>query len=128
MLAPYGVTPLQYQALRAVGDGQGICHGQLAGTLGLDKPSATRLLQTLERKGWVRVRKAPCQGRKLAIELTEGGAALAARMDPFREAIRGGLDRGFSPLELAQLREFLKRLAHNLDRLEAEQGVADVDR
>jgi DNA-binding MarR family transcriptional regulator len=118
-LAPHGVAPQQYQALRVLSEHPGLCHGQLAGALGLDKPSATRLLQTLRRKGWVEMSAHPSHGRKQCLVLSPSGLALAARLEPVRTAIREGLEDGLGPAERQAIRDLLLALKCNLDRMEA---------
>lgn len=120
LLAPYGITPQQYQVLRALADKPGLCHGELASALGLDKPTATRLLQTLERKGWVLLKPHPCHGRKLQLELSDPGQELIGRLASFRKTIREGLERDLSPEERTVLRGLLRKLFDNLDRMDAE--------
>lgn len=124
LLAPYGITPQQYQVLRVLSDTPGLCHGQLAGALGMDKPSATRLVQTLERKGWVEVTAHPCHGRKRCLDLSESGRALARRLDGFRKTMREALEEGLDPDQRRAVRELLFALKQNLDRLEEATGAS----
>jgi DNA-binding MarR family transcriptional regulator len=124
MLAPYGVTPQQYQVLRALADKPGLCHGELAGALGLDKPTATRLLQALQRKGWVEVLPHPCHGRKLRLELSAEGQALVDRLLAFRKTIRAGLEQGLTEAEQRQIRSLLQKLKTNLDQMDADLDAA----
>ncbi len=124
LLAPYGITPQQYQVLRALADKPGLCHGELAGALGLDKPTATRMLQALERKGWVEVLPHPCHGRKLRLELTPEGQGLVERLLTFRKTIREGLEQGLDSEERKAVRALLQKLKHNLDRMDAEFASA----
>jgi DNA-binding IclR family transcriptional regulator len=62
--------------------------------LGLDKPTATRILQALQRKGWVEMLPYPDHGRKLRLGLSHEGQALVARLLAFRKTIREGLEQG----------------------------------
>lgn len=119
LLAPYGVAPQQYQVLRVLSEHPGLCPGQLAGALGLDRPSATRLLQTVRRKGWVEVSAHPSHGRKQCLALSPSGRALASSLEPFRQTIREGLEEGLEPAERKALRDLLLALNRNLDRMEA---------
>lgn len=118
-LTPYDVTHQQFQVLALLERSPGICHKDLAGALGLDKPTATRILQALQRKGWIEVRSDPKHGRRLRIDLSETGRALMAELGGFRQFFREGLETGLSPEERQTLRDLLQRLMLNLDRLEA---------
>jgi len=120
LLAPYGVTPQQYQVLRALADKPGLCHGELAGALGLDKPTTTRILQALQRKGWVEVLPHPDHGRKLRLELTSEGQVQVKRLLAFRKILREGLEQGFDESERQAVRSLLLKMKHNLDRMDAE--------
>jgi len=118
LLAPYGVTPQQYQVLRVLSDTPGLCHGELAGALGLDKPTATRMLQNLQRKGWVDVLPHPCHGRKLRLELSPAGQAMVDSLGEFRRTVREGLEQGLDEDERKAVRALLHKLKLNLDRLD----------
>ncbi|BDU73453.1 MarR family winged helix-turn-helix transcriptional regulator [Mesoterricola silvestris] len=118
LLAPHGLTPQQYQVLRVLSDSPGLCHGQLAGALGLDKPTATRMVQALARKGWVDVLPHPTHGRKTRLELSEGGRAKVESLVGFRKAIREGLEAGLDGEERKAVRALLLKLKTNLDHLD----------
>lgn len=120
MLAPYGITPQQYQVVINVSDHPGLSHGELASALGLDKPTATRMIQAVVAKGWVSVQPDPAHGRRLKLHLTDEGAALAQRLATFRRTLRAGIEAGLSPEERLQLRRLLERVVANLDDLEAQ--------
>jgi len=117
-LAPHDLTPQQFQVLAVLEKSPGICHKDLAGAIGMDKPTATRLLQALQRKGWVLIQPDPAHGRRLCIELSPEGARVLGQLSTFREAFREGLEEGLEDSERKQLRELLQKLMLNLDRLE----------
>ena len=123
MLAPYGVTPQQFQVLRALEDKPGLCHGELVGALGLDKPTATRILQALQAKGWVEILPHPDHGRKLRLELSLEGRNLLDSLLVFRKTIRDGLEQDFDDEEKRAIRALLLKLKNNLDRMDAEQST-----
>jgi len=126
-LAPYGITPQQYQVLRVLSERPGLCHGGLAGALGLDKPSATRLLQSVERKGWVELFPHPANKRKLRLELSPEGLRMVDRLEAFRKTMREGLEEGLEEGERKAIRAILHKLHNNLDRMEAVAGTAPED-
>jgi DNA-binding MarR family transcriptional regulator len=118
LLAPYGITPLQHQVLRVLSTRPGLCHGELAGALGLDKPSATRLLQGVQRKGWVELLPHPTHKRKLRLELSSEGRAMVDRLASFRTTVREGLERDLDDGEKQAIRALLHKLQTNLDRMD----------
>src|SRR5258708_29588952 len=59
---------------------RGIAQGELAGLLGLDKSTVSRLAAGLERKGWVRRGRDQDNQRYLRLYLTPQGSEVAARV------------------------------------------------
>ncbi len=59
---------------------RGIAQGELAGLLGLEKSTVSRLAAGLERKGWIRRGRDEGNQRYVRLYLTPGGAAVAARL------------------------------------------------
>jgi DNA-binding MarR family transcriptional regulator len=59
---------------------RGIAQGELAGLLGLEKSTVSRLAAGLERKGWIRRGRDEGNQRYMRLYLTADGAAVAARL------------------------------------------------
>jgi DNA-binding MarR family transcriptional regulator len=59
---------------------RGIAQGELAGLLGLQKSTVSRLAAGLERKGWIRRGRDEGNQRYVRLYLTPDGAAVAARL------------------------------------------------
>ncbi len=59
---------------------RGIAQGELAGLLGLEKSTVSRLAAGLERKGWIRRGRDEGNQRYVRLYLTAEGAAVAARL------------------------------------------------
>lgn len=55
-LQPLGLTALQWAVLERVQEAPGLSQTAIAGILGVDSPSLVRLLDGLEREGWVQRR------------------------------------------------------------------------
>lgn len=55
-LQPLGLTALQWAVLERVQESPGLSQTSLANILGIDSPSMVRLLDGLEREGWVQRR------------------------------------------------------------------------
>jgi DNA-binding MarR family transcriptional regulator len=88
--------------------------GQLARHTGLAAPSVTDLLDRLERKGWVRRRRDPADGRRVLVAPVARRVA-AAR--PLFTATRRSLARlwtRYADQELAVIADFLARNAERL--------------
>jgi DNA-binding MarR family transcriptional regulator len=113
-VAGAGVTGQQYNVLRIL---RGSSPAPLP-TLDIaermieETPGITRLLDRLERKGWVRRERCPEDRRQVLCWITPAGLALLAGLDPAveRTAVRGL--RNFT-------REELRGFVDQLDRLRA---------
>ncbi len=74
------VSGSEARALIELMSARGIAQGELAGLLGLDKSTVSRLAAGLERKGWVRRGRDEVNQRYVRLYLTPEGAAIAARV------------------------------------------------
>jgi len=119
-LAPLGLSPQQYQLIMAVAEQDGRCHGDLARCTWMDKPTATRILRTLQDRGLVRAEPDPHHRRKVRFRLEPRAEALIEELQGFRQFMREGMERGLEPSERAQIRSLLGSVMDNLDRMEAE--------
>ena len=119
-LGPLGLTPQQYQLIMAVAEQDGRCHGDLAKCAWMDKPTATRILRTLQDRGLVRAEADPNHGRRILFHLEPQAEVLLEDLQGFRQYMREGMERGLDPAERAQLRSLLGSVMNNLDRMEAE--------
>lgn len=74
--APFGLTPAQGFVLRVVLATPGCLSSQVADTLGIARPTATRLIDSLSEKQLVERRQAESDGREWGIYPTRTGKAL----------------------------------------------------
>jgi DNA-binding MarR family transcriptional regulator len=58
----------------------------LASRLRLEKSTVSRLVKTLEERGWIGRTKSPHDGRAIELRLTEAGRQIAARLAETRRA------------------------------------------
>jgi DNA-binding MarR family transcriptional regulator len=78
-LLPHGIGPKQIFVLRRLAESGGLAPREIADLLFADRPSATSMLNTLERAGWVRRRPHPGDGRQVIVGITaEGRRKLAS--------------------------------------------------
>jgi MarR family transcriptional regulator, transcriptional regulator for hemolysin len=93
---------------------------ELARSLGIEGPTLTRHLDSLERAGLVERRRDPSDRRAVQVELTKAGAALHGRLRTnviaFDRQLRAGLDE----TELNRLRATLRKLEQNATRRERD--------
>lgn len=72
-LLPHHIGPKQIYVLRQLAESGGLSPSQLAQLVFADRPSATSMLNTLERAGWVRRRAHPEDGRQVVVQITAQG-------------------------------------------------------
>lgn len=72
-LLPHGLNPKQIFVLRQLAESGGLSPSQVAELVFADRPTATSLLNTLERAGWVRRRPHPEDGRQVVVGITAQG-------------------------------------------------------
>ena len=74
------VSGSEARALIELVQARGIAQGELAGLLGLEKSTVSRLAAGLERKGWVRRGRDEGNQRYVRLYLTAEGGVVAARL------------------------------------------------
>jgi DNA-binding MarR family transcriptional regulator len=119
-LAPLGLSPQQYQLIMAVAEQDGRCHGDLATCTWMDKPTASRILRTLQDRGLVRAEADPTHRRRILFHLEPEAEALVQELQGFRQFMREGMEQGLASTERSQLRALLGSVMDNLDRMETE--------
>lgn len=77
---PPSVSSSEARALIELMSARGIAQGELAGLLGLDKSTVSRLASGLERKGWVRRGRDGDNQRYVRLYLTPAGGEIAGRV------------------------------------------------
>jgi len=77
---PPSVSASEARALIELMSARGIAQGELAGLLGLDKSTVSRLAAGLERKGWIRRGRDEDNQRYVRLYLTPQGGEVAERV------------------------------------------------
>ncbi len=77
----YDLSVTQCHALRLLSERGPSTVNQLAAGLYLEKSTASRVLDSLERKGYVRRRDDPEDGRAILVEATESGRKLLRKIE-----------------------------------------------
>jgi len=84
---PFDLTPPQGFLLRAVLRKPGLLQGQLADTMAIARPTATRALDGLVAKGLVERRPSPADGREVEVHPTAAGIAMRVALDDASGAV-----------------------------------------
>lgn len=114
----------QYALVRALAERSDVRIGDLAGEAAITPSTATRILDTLERRSLIRRRREPGDRRVVTVTLTERGRMALERRDTW---LRGRQQAFFATLPDAQRAlapDLLRRLAVLIDELAA--GPADA--
>lgn len=111
------LTPAQYHLLAALEGGQALAVGELAAAAGVSSPTATRMLDGLEREGLVRREPVPEDRRRISVTTTEAGASALAETRALVDDARERLFAQLSPAERREAERLLPRLAEALERL-----------
>jgi DNA-binding MarR family transcriptional regulator len=112
-----GLSLSQFQLLDALGDGQPRTVSQLAEAGGIAQPTATRMLEALERAGVVERSAALKDRRCVQIALTPAGAAALERKRAEVDAARKRIAASLTARERREAAVLLRRLATLMEEL-----------
>jgi DNA-binding MarR family transcriptional regulator len=120
------VSASEARALIELVSARGIAQGELAGLLGLDKSTVSRLAASLERKGWVRRGRDEVNQRYVRLYLTPAGGAAAARVWQAWQARQARILASLSEDERAGLAAGLRGLIRGLSADRAPMPATDT--
>jgi DNA-binding MarR family transcriptional regulator len=109
-----GVTGPQRLLLRIIGNSPGCAPGEAARRLSLDPGTVSRLVAGLERRGMVRRKRDPVDGRRQRLMLTRRGAEIHGRRGGTVEGAVLDALSGAAAGEVRASRRFLRRLTESL--------------
>jgi DNA-binding MarR family transcriptional regulator len=87
---PFGITPSQYNVLRILrGAGtDGLCRNEISERMVTATPDMSRLLDRMEKAGWVTRKRAEDDRRQVSTYITKSGMDLLARLEtPTRDFV-----------------------------------------
>ena len=117
------VSSSEARALIELVAARGIAQGELAGLLGLDKSTVSRLAAGLERKGWIQRGRDTANQRYIRLYLTPEGSRVAARVWQAWQSRQARIIGALTPEERAGLAAGLRGLVRGLA---AEGLLADT--
>jgi DNA-binding MarR family transcriptional regulator len=122
----FGLTPQQFWAVLLLDDGALGSVQEVGRRIGIDKPAASRLVETLAGLSWVRYGES--QGsRRRSVELTPLGRRQARKFRALALRLAEETEAGISAAQRAAMDAGLKRLIANLDEALARR-VRDKNR
>jgi DNA-binding MarR family transcriptional regulator len=75
-LAPFGITPAQFGALRRIDEGEEISLSELARRLGCTSPNVTRLVEHMAGAGFLERTAHPWDHRVVLVRMTSQGSSV----------------------------------------------------
>ena len=109
------ITIDQWLVLKTIHESPDITLQRVGVAVFKDFASVTRIVQLLERKGLLRRKPHPTDGRRSELALTRSGASVIRTVEPIARAYRRQALDGIDAGEVARLREVLKRIVENCD-------------
>lgn len=115
LLAGYGLHVGQEMVLVELWHEDGLRGGELAGRLGVEPPTVTKMLRRLEGCGLVERRRDPSDARSFRVHLTNEGRALEEPVARCWEEVEETMLAGLNEAQRRSFRELLIRVRSNLD-------------
>ena len=106
--AAFDLTPVQYAAMVAIHENEGIDATRLSAQIAFDRSTLGNVLERLEVRGLVQRYPSPDDERVKLLKLTPQGRAVTRRAE---EAVRRTQDRILAPLDPKNRRVLLELLA-----------------
>lgn len=111
------LTKEQWTVLMQLWMEDGISQQIIADATGKDKPSMTRLLDNLERDGYIE-RRADAKDRRLnLIFLTKKGTDMEQQVMPVAEEVLTELTQGLTTQEVETVKNVFNKIYHNISLL-----------
>ena len=111
------MTAEQWGAILLLLNDDTMTQGQLGERLYLEKSSVSRLVNGLERRGWVVRTKSPDDSRHKLVSPTPKALETAERCAVIARAVLGEAQRGMTEDERLVCRSFLSRIIANVETL-----------
>jgi DNA-binding MarR family transcriptional regulator len=104
---PFDITPSQYNVLRILrGAGtDGLCRNEISERMVTPTPDMSRLLDRIEKAGWVTRKRAVDDRRQVSTYITKSGMELLERLEP---STRDFVTRLFAGTRVSDLKTVLK--------------------
>jgi DNA-binding MarR family transcriptional regulator len=109
------MTPEQWVVLARLWNQDRLTQTELGALTHKDKPTMSRILALMEKRGWLKRVASPADSRQHVVMLTAVGKGLEQRAMPVAQRMVRKLEKGFSQGELVTLRSHLQRIVRNLD-------------
>jgi DNA-binding MarR family transcriptional regulator len=116
LLEKFGLYRGQPPVLFALQEQDGLTHSELAERLGIAPATTTKMIQRMEKAGFVKRQSDAKDQRVSRVYLTKAGRAVHSKLEAILQQMEIENFRGFNKEEQVVLRNFLLRLRENLEQ------------
>ena len=110
LLAAYDITEQQWRVVRVLAEGRPLDATELADRACLLPPSLTRIVRTLEERGFVSRQRDEADARRTFIEITPAGVEFIRQVTPDSRAIYEEMEARFGRGRIEALLDMLHEL------------------
>ena len=114
----FGLTRAQWRALKRVHHGEGITQNELAEFLEMEPIAVGRVIDRLQKAGFVERRADPNDRRAWRLFLTDRAHAVVDDMDLISNGLFRDAQKGISAADLKTMMSVLGRMKENLNALD----------
>lgn len=109
-LKPYGLTSPQWAVLARLAEQDNRSPSVIGKSLHMDKPTATGVIDRLEKKGLVKRTRSSMDRRVVIVMLTAKGKNLLEKLPPLAKEVNLMAARGIEPEEMERLKGQLRKI------------------
>lgn len=128
-LQPLGLSRAQWSILAILSNHDGLSQSQISDELEIEKSTAGRLIDQVEKSGWIERRSIPGDRRLWGIHLTDRARRLTDEVESVILQTRAEMLRGLTEEQQQHLSELLQRVKANLSAaLDLDQAQLHAQR
>ncbi len=120
ILAAHDVTEQQWRVIRVLYEAGQLDATELADKASILAPSLTRMIRSLEERGFITKHKDDADGRRVLLQITPAGQAIVEDVMPESQKVYADIDARFGEERVEKLLDMLEELAS----LKLENGPA----
>ena len=119
--APNDITGQQMNVImflkHSYSEGIDVFQRDVEASLNIRPSTATGILKTLEKNGYIKRVSVPSDARLKKLVITEKSSAIFEKIDPFIKSINDKITEGISEDEIEQFFKTIDKLKKNIDKL-----------
>jgi MarR family transcriptional regulator, organic hydroperoxide resistance regulator len=128
LLSALGLYRGQPPILSALWNQEGLTHSELAERLSVSPATISKMVQRMEKKGFVVNQADTKDQRVFRVYLTESGRAIHTRVDEIFDTIEKETFMGFTSEEKVLMRHFLTRIIKNLQQAANKEPAVNLSK